>query len=75
MVAEEPSTILCVEMQDHDNSCASHIRICCGRLPPHWHDSVRSYADVAAMLSLRSVDERLALYLVTIASRSRRANG
>ena len=65
MVAEEQATVLCVEMRTMKQLCQSHPDLL-WQVAASLADSVRSYADLAAMLSLRSVDERLALYLITI---------
>ncbi len=65
MVAEEQATVLCVEMHTMKRLCQAHPDLL-WRLAASLADNVRTYAEVASMLSLRSVDERLALYLATI---------
>ena len=65
MVAEEQSMILCVEMHNMKRLCQSHPDLLWWVAAALAH-SVRSYTGVAAMLSLRSVERRLALHLLTI---------
>ncbi len=66
IVANEPSNVLCIQTQAMKRLCREYPELL-------WEMAVtlalrvRAYTDLAAMLSLRNVDQKLANYLVTVA--------
>ena len=66
IVANEPATVLCIETQAMKRLCRTYPQLL-WEMAVTLAVRVRAYTDLAAMLSLRNVDQKLANYLVTIA--------